>query len=231
MATLLLQCVAPLQSWGTQSEYIIRDTGREPSKSGIIGLLCAAMGILRNDNTTLAEMAKLSMGVRVDREGKILHDYHTVFEQEVVSHRYYLSDAMFLVGLEGDEGWLQQLQTALKNPRWHLFFGRKSCVPSRPPYLPQGLCDKPLGEALEIYPWLGQNSQEYNALQTLRLVYEDNEKKDNEKGNNFHHDHPVSFIYNQRRFYPRHTVTKFISRPEFNPRISYPFLQTEGDVT
>lgn len=225
MATLLLQCVAPLQSWGTQSEYIVRDTGREPSKSGVIGLLCAAMGIPRSDNETLAQLGELRMGVRVDREGKILHDYHTIFELEVVSHRYYLSDAMFLVGLEGDMEWLQQLQAALKHPRWHLFLGRKSCVPSRPPYLPQGLSDKPLGEALESYPWLGQNSQEYQEIQSLRLVYEDNKV-----GNEFHHDHPVSFIRNQRQFHPRRTVTKFISRPEFNPQISYPFLQIPGGV-
>lgn len=225
MATLLLQCVAPLQSWGTQSEYIVRDTGREPSKSGVIGLLCAAMGIPRSDNETLARLGELRMGVRADREGKILHDYHTIFELEVVSHRYYLSDAMFLVGLEGDLGWLRQLQAALKHPRWHLFLGRKSCVPSRPPYLPQGLSNKSLLEALQEYSWLGQNRGEYKTLQSLRLVYEDNEK-----GNEFHRDHPVSFIRNQRQFYPRRTITIFIPRPEFNPRVSYPFLQAEGGV-
>lgn len=225
MATLLLQCVAPLQSWGTQSEYIVRDTGREPSKSGIIGLLCAALGIPRSDDGALVQLGKLKMGVRVDREGKILHDYHTVFEQEVVSHRYYLSDALFLVGLEGDIEWLRELQAALKHPCWHLFLGRKSCVPSRPPYLPQGLYDRPLLEALHEYPWLGQNKGEYDALQSLRLVYEDNER-----GNEFHRDHPISFARNQRHFHPRRTITKFIPRPEFNPQVSYPFLQAEGGV-
>ena len=220
MATLLLQCVAPLQSWGTQSEYMVRDTGREPSKSGVIGLLCAAIGIPRSDNETLAQLGGFKMGVRVDREGRILRDYHTVFEQKVVSHRYYLSDAMFLVGLEGNMDWLRQLQEALKHPRWHLFLGRKSCVPSRPPYLPQGLCNKPLLEALQEYPWLGQNRREHESLQSLRLVYEDNER-----GNEFYHDHPVSFTRNQRHFHPRRTMTKFIPRPEFNPQASYPFLQ------
>lgn len=225
MATLLLQCVAPLQSWGTQSEYIVRDTGREPSKSGIIGLLCAAMGIPRSDNETLAQLGGLKMGVRVDREGRILRDYHTIFEKKVVSQRYYLSDAMFLVGMEGDMERLRQLQAALKRPRWHLFLGRKSCVPSRPLYLPEGLCDKPLLEALQAYPWLGQNKREHESLQSLRLVYEDNKR-----GSEFHRDQPVNFARNQRHFHPRRTTTKFVPRPDYDPRISYPFLQTEGGV-
>ncbi len=225
MATILLQCVAPLQSWGTQSEYIVRDTGREPSKSGVIGLLCAAMGIPRSDNETLAQLGKLKMGVRVDREGRILRDYHTIFEQKVVSYRYYLSDAMFLIGLQGELDWLQKIQSALKHPCWHLFLGRKSCVPSRPPYLSQGLSEKPLLQALTEYPWLGQNRREYESLESMRLVYEDNEK-----GNKFHRDHPVSFARNQRHFHPRRTATDFIPRPEFDPRASYPFLQVKGGV-
>jgi len=220
MATLLLQCVAPLQSWGTQSEYIIRDTGREPSKSGIVGLLCAALG--RERTAPLDDLSELKMGVRVDREGKILRDYHTVFEQEVVSHRYYLSDAMFLVGLEGEIDWLRQLHKALKHPHWNLFLGRKSCVPSRPPYLPQGVCEKPLLQALREYPWLGQSRKEYEVIQTVRLIYEDNRK-----GNEYHRDHPVNFARDQRCFHPRCTTLQFIPCPEFEPQRSYPVMQNK----
>jgi len=224
MSTLLLQCVAPLQSWGTQSEYIVRDTGREPSKSGIVGLLCAALG--RERTASVDDLALLNMGVRVDREGKILRDYHTVFERKVVSHRYYLSDAIFLVGLEGDKDLLAQLHIALKHSHWNLFLGRKSCVPSRPPYLVHGLIEKPLLTALREYPWLGQNKHEHDAIQSMRLVYEDNEK-----GNEFHRDHPISFARNQRLYHPRRTMTIFIPRPEFNPQASYPLLQAERGIT
>ena len=45
MPTLLLRLVGPMQSWGTTSRFDQRDTGKEPSKSGIVGLLAAAMGI------------------------------------------------------------------------------------------------------------------------------------------------------------------------------------------
>ena len=44
MSVLLLRLAAPMQSWGTTSRFIHRDTGLEPSKSGIIGLLCAGPG-------------------------------------------------------------------------------------------------------------------------------------------------------------------------------------------
>ena len=34
MSTLLMRLAGPMQSWGTQSRFTVRDTGREPSKSG-----------------------------------------------------------------------------------------------------------------------------------------------------------------------------------------------------
>ena len=227
MTTLLLQCVAPLQSWGTQSEYIVRDTGREPSKSGIIGLLCAAMGIPRHDKDAIAQLTELRMSVRVDREGKILRDYHTITDNynkkkkssTVVSTRYYLADAMFLVGLEGDNALLEQIQAALQRPKWILFLGRKSCPPARPPYLKEGFRQESLHEAIETYPWLGQSRREYDALQRLRIILEDREN-----GNEFHNDLPVSFERNQRKFHPRRTKTEFIDPPDFDPELSFPLM-------
>ena len=44
MPALLLRLVGPMQSWGMQRRFSIRDTGTEPSKSGVIGLACAAFG-------------------------------------------------------------------------------------------------------------------------------------------------------------------------------------------
>ena len=73
---MLLRLSAPMQSWGTQSHFTRRDTGLEPSKSGVIGLLCAALGRARDE--PVADLAALQMGVRVDREGIVQMDYHTV---------------------------------------------------------------------------------------------------------------------------------------------------------
>ena len=109
-----------MQSWGTQSRFSTRDTGLEPSKSGVIGLLCAALGLGRD--SPLDDLARLRMGVRVDRAGVMEKDYQTAGGgtlpggraygvhrandargQTVLSNRYYLADADFLVGLESDD--------------------------------------------------------------------------------------------------------------------------------
>ena len=65
MATLLLRLQGPMQAWGVQSRFGVRDTGREPSKSGLIGLLCAALG--REREAPLDDLASLNMGVRIDK--------------------------------------------------------------------------------------------------------------------------------------------------------------------
>ena len=83
---LLLRLEGPLQSWGVRSRWSRRDTGPEPSKSAIIGLLGCAEGIRRPDwrsgaepDRTLEEWDRaLCFGVRLDRPGVIETDYHTV---------------------------------------------------------------------------------------------------------------------------------------------------------
>ncbi len=109
MPTLLLKLVAPMQSWGVQSNFTHRDTGFEPSKSGVIGLICAALG--RDRAEPIDDLAALKMGVRVDRQGTVLKDYHTAkdvmragggIKDTELSDRFYLADAAFLVGLQGE---------------------------------------------------------------------------------------------------------------------------------
>lgn len=219
MSTLLLRLAGPMQSWGTQSRFTVRDTGLEPSKSGVIGLLCAALGRPRQAN--ISDLTDLIMGVRVDREGSLKLDYHTAggthrkgdqygvptadgkSKRAVTSNRYYLADADFLVGLEGDVGLLSQLDEKLANPVWPLFLGRKSFVPGQPVRLPDGLL--PEGEleaALNTYPWRKRGDRD-NPPQRLRLVLEDQEGQSSE----VRRDQPVSFA--ERHFALRHVKTHF----------------------
>ena len=72
MATLLLRLAAPLQSWGADSKFETRKTNREPTKSGVIGLLAAALGLRRDDAAGLARLNGLHFAVRADREGSLL---------------------------------------------------------------------------------------------------------------------------------------------------------------
>jgi CRISPR system Cascade subunit CasD len=160
--TLLFRCVGPMQSWGSRSRFTERDTEREPTKSGVIGLLCAALG--RDRTEPLDDLAALRMGVRADREGRLMRDYHTALKVRksdpkaamgtVVSNRYYLSDAAFLVGLEStDNRLLRELDSALHLPKWHLFLGRKAFLPAEPVRLNDGLrLGESLEQALEVFP-------------------------------------------------------------------------------
>lgn len=166
MPTLLLRLAGPMQSWGTRSRFDERDTDLEPSKSGVLGLLSAAMGIDRCDWGNLEPLARLRMGARVDQPGVLRCDYHTAqdFDRDdpsrvydtAVTQRYYLADAIFLVGLEGeDRGLLERAHGALKNPQWPLYLGRKAFVPSHPVVLEPGVLDQGLEDALRSYPYLG----------------------------------------------------------------------------
>src|SRR5690554_5614048 len=100
MSTLLLRLAAPMQGWGVDT-FERRGTERIPTKSGVVGLLASALGRRRNES--IDDLTKLRFGVRVDREGTLLRDFHTARSQKsaYVTIRYYLSDAVFLVGLEG----------------------------------------------------------------------------------------------------------------------------------
>ena len=134
MSTLLLRLAAPLQSWGIDSKFDIRRTGREPSKSGVIGLICAAFGIKRDDDEMVSQLATLRFGVRVDKEGHFMRDFHIARSKKgdsYVTNRYYLADAEFLVGFESaDEELLKRIEYALLNPVFPLYLGRRSCPPT-----------------------------------------------------------------------------------------------------
>ena len=97
MATLLLRLAAPLQAWGADSKFETRKTNREPTKSGVIGLLAAALGLRRDESEALARLTGLRFGVRVEREGQLLVDYHIAKTQDqktsYVTYRHYLQAA------------------------------------------------------------------------------------------------------------------------------------------
>ena len=167
--TLLLRLEGPLQAWGDQqSKFVIRRTAGAPTKSGVIGMLCAALGASRSEAAEewLPKLSRLHMGVRIDAPGVRWWDYHTVGAGmpmrtaeggtkpgAMLTRREYLCDASFLVALHGDPGLIAELEAAVKAPKWTLYLGRKCCPPCRP------LLEHPPGEfsdllsALESEPW------------------------------------------------------------------------------
>lgn len=164
MPTLLLRLAAPLQSWGSSSKFETRTTEKMPTKSGVIGLLAAALGYRRDADLT--ELSALKFGVRADREGEDITDFQMAHQEEYYrnfdskySHltiRHYLTDAAFLAGFEGDEKLLAKLEHALQNPVFPLFLGRRSCPPTLP--LVIGIREESLESALRNEPPICRNN-------------------------------------------------------------------------
>jgi CRISPR system Cascade subunit CasD len=77
MNTIFLRLEGPLQAWGLRARWGERDTSDAPTKSGIIGLLGCALGYRRDDQRLRQLSDELHLGVRVDRPGTLLRDYHT----------------------------------------------------------------------------------------------------------------------------------------------------------
>jgi len=204
MATLLLRLAGPMQAWGTISRFDERDSGMEPSKSGVIGMICAALG--RDRSLPVDDLAALRMAVRVEREGLLMRDYQTATgvllatgkpdaKRTVVSPRFYLSDAVFLVGLEGDGSLLSSIHSALQRPVWPLSLGRKAMPPSLPVWLPEGVQQSDLLTVLRSWPRL-VDAQGEQAGQALRLMLE------HPSEGAVRLDQPVG-PFAQRRFGPR----------------------------
>lgn len=84
---LALYLDAPLQSWGVSSRFQRRDTGSHPTKSGVLGLIAAAMGIDKHSEDEASRLAPLAACrflvfpvARPDNDYPPLRleDYHTV---------------------------------------------------------------------------------------------------------------------------------------------------------
>jgi CRISPR system Cascade subunit CasD len=196
---LLLHLAAPLQSWGVDAKFDRRGTERAPTKSGVVGLVAAALGRRRDES--LEDLQTLRFGVRVDQEGALLRDYHTAKAKNekdpYVTNRYYLADAVFLAGLEGDEALLRLIHSALRYPAFPLFLGRRSCPPDGQVSL--GIrAGKALSEALQEEPWLVSDwaRKKESPEVRLRIV--------TDAGVNgkvyFQRDAPVSFDQTHRKF-------------------------------
>lgn len=224
MPTLLLRLVGPMQSWGTTSRFDQRDTGKEPSKSGVIGLLAAAMGINRENWDDLQPLTQLSMGVRHDRPGVSMRDYQTAGCAEndsiikadgtqsndgVVSQRFYLADATFLVGLAGnDRKLLKRIHAALRDPVWPLALGRKSYVPSEPIWMERGVQEGPLRDVLSRFPWIATLRKWETPPEQLLLSLE------SEDGSGvLKMDQPLS-SFAERRFGARFVRSEWIPFPK-----------------
>lgn len=152
---LALMLDAPLQSWGFSSRFQRRTTALHPTRSGITGMICAALGVdkgsvneadwlkrLESVGLTVFAIPRQPEGCREPLEIRRMEDFHTVLgtrrasgaisKDAVISHRQYLLDAKFGVILVGPCETLNRVHAALSNPCWGVWFGRKNCIPAAP---------------------------------------------------------------------------------------------------
>lgn len=141
MRAIGLRLEGPLQSWGGPAVGDRRPSLDFPTRSGVVGLLGAALGIRRDQVERLANLHDgLGFAVRIDRRGTAAVDYHTVtapgvFKTTQQTWRTYLQDASFAAIVIERPGLSTPLETileALHHPRFVLFLGRKACPPSVP---------------------------------------------------------------------------------------------------
>lgn len=152
---LLLKIDGVMQGWGGHTYEDWRPTELFPTRSGLLGLLGACLGIERQDTKGLNNLAaSVIFTVRTDfrcgENGKPLKslrlcDYHTIEharkvdgkanENPVQSYRWYLFDALFTVAAEELPAApipLDDIAAALMKPHYTPFLGRRSCPLSRP---------------------------------------------------------------------------------------------------
>ena len=211
---LALRLEGPLQSWGFDSQYNRRNTGLMPTKSAIGGMCCAALGLPRGSDKEqefLSSFGTVRMtAIALPRKGdekelavRRLQDYHTVQNTKTaegktkdchITHRQYLTDASFGVLLGGDAALLGKIAIALADPKWGIWLGRKTCIPSAP--ILAGL--------------------KYNRDDALKLLIGDKQIESftrQEEVENFSEgrdslpDAPVSFATDRRQFSPRRVKT------------------------
>lgn len=156
---LILRLDGPMQAWGTHTYEGFRPSNHFPTRSGLLGLIGACLGLERQDQPALERLAQsIEFTVRVDHQVsrfsqeklqdknplKVI-DYHTVREARKVdgsknkhaieSFREYLHDAVFTVAvMEKPEAAypLNSLIQALRRPLYTPVLGRRSCPLARP---------------------------------------------------------------------------------------------------
>lgn len=219
---LSLKLEGPLQSWGFDSQYNRRNTGLMPTKSGIAGMCCAALGFSRGSSSERDFLAvfgtfrMLALALPRNRQGteipvRRLQDYHTVQNTRrangsinrdcVLTYRQYLVDASFGVLLEGDFTQMEMIATALADPKWGIWLGRKACVPTAP--VLAGF----RGDIADIRHLVKKDRDE-----SLQLLIGDNplisftrqeEVEDFTEGQDSLPDQAISFASDRRLFSPR----------------------------
>ena len=158
---LVFQLQGALASWGDVAVGEFRGTRDDPGAAALAGLLGAALGVDRADDEGHAALRDgYGWAVGTLDTGTLLRDYHTTqvpgrseLKQRphrtrrdelalpkaalntILSMRDYRQGGAWLVAVQARDGaihTLPALAAALREPRFVLYLGRKSCPPAAP---------------------------------------------------------------------------------------------------
>lgn len=159
---LIIKLQGAMQAWGGHTFEDYRPSHIFPTRSAVVGLLGACLGIDRADIQGMADLnASFELMVRADRRkvqaqqfGQIkekiltmqkMTDFHTVLDARkvdgaprndaIISHREYLCDAEFSLALEFRNNAvfnLEKVKQAIQKPYYTPFLGRRSCPIQQP---------------------------------------------------------------------------------------------------
>jgi len=159
---LIIKLQGAMQAWGGHTFEDYRPSHIFPTRSAVVGLLGACLGIDRADIQGIADLnASFELTVRGDQRkvqteqfGQIkkktltmqkMTDFHTVLDARkvdgaprkdaIISHREYLCDAEFslALGFRNNAVFsLEKVKDAIQKPHYTPSLGRRSCPIQRP---------------------------------------------------------------------------------------------------
>lgn len=158
---LVFQLEGPMAAWGDMAVGEFRGTRDDPGHAALVGLLAAALGEERDNETAHAALRDgYAFAVATLQAGTLLRDYHTAQVpgrvdlkgrphrtrrdevavpkaqlNTVLSTRDYRQGGCWQVALQARPAAprpLADLAAALRQPRFLLYLGRRSCPPAAP---------------------------------------------------------------------------------------------------
>ncbi|MDB2387390.1 type I-E CRISPR-associated protein Cas5/CasD [Shewanella sp.] len=244
---LVFRLYGPMASWGLPAVGGDRQTAVYPSRSAILGLLGAAMGIKRDDEQGLkALQLSVDIGLKQMVPSSLSRDYHTtqvpsskskvvyrtrkselsqVKLNTILSSRDYRCDGLWVVAISLTNAAilnLASLQSALQRPVYSLSLGRKSC-PLALPVMPIILDSCSLKTALDTtFPSITSTEQTdgfwLGSNGWVTYFWQGDKNEMGEK--NILTTHPWDEPINRSRW-------QFTQRPSH--QLSLPIQQREGD--
>lgn len=158
MDFLCFWLIGPIGAFGGPAGHEFRKTAQAPTRSGVLGLIGAAMGIRRDDGAEQSALRGLGVSVATYRVGIGFRDFHTIQtvpsariklpksravalaalspdDNAVITRRDYVTDCAYGVAVwrrDDTAPDLESIAHSLKTPVFVPFLGRKSCPVSHP---------------------------------------------------------------------------------------------------